>query len=426
MWKWLKPKASKGDAPSFAAASRGQLQRKCACGQHTSGGAECEDCKKKNESSVQRRASPANEPAAVPPIVHEVLRSPGQPLDPGTRAFFEPRFGQDFSQVRTHTDSQAGESAKAVGAHAYTVGNQIVFAPNQLQPEGESGRRLMAHELAHVVQQRGIHTGADAPTRVSDPAERSETQAEGAGDQVMRQAAPSELSAPPEHMLQRDADDSKSGGKQGGGKGTVEVHLAFQGDCPHPEKIAEAIPGARTMLATAENWFIDYPFLDSAQQQFFDSIMQANFGTSSSAARRKVHGRILHMARLMESAMNGGVTFQCEGGAPSHCNEGPYSMFVRRKERNIIHVCPDFFKAGLEERRFLMIHESAHMSGALVDHYLVRAGPIGRAECLDPSGLPSSEALENAESYAWAVMCLTRKDTFTLMPGVEIKGKSKK
>src|SRR2546421_8205385 len=135
MWKWLKPKASKSDRTSFAKVSPGQLQRKCACGQHTTGGAECEDCKKKNESSIQRRASNAAGPAGVPPIVDEVLRSPGQPLDPGTRAFFEPRFGQDFSQIRTHTDSQAGESAKAVNAHAYTVGNQIVFGPNQPQPE---------------------------------------------------------------------------------------------------------------------------------------------------------------------------------------------------------------------------------------------------------------------------------------------------
>lgn len=424
MWKWLKPKVSNGGGASFAVASRGQLQRKCACGRHTTGGAECEDCKRKNESSVQRRPAEANGPAAVPPIVNEVLQSPGQPLDPGTRAFFEPRFGKDFSQVRTHTDARAGESAKAVGAHAYTLGSEIVFAPHQLQPEGEAGRRLMAHELAHVIQQRGSPPRSVVPTRISDPAEHSEKQADVVGEDVMRETAPSELSAPSEDVLQRSPDTPKSESKKEGDK--VEVRLAFQGKCANPEKIAEAIPGAKAMLAMAENWFINYPYLDPGQQQFFDSIMQAHFGTSSSAARGKVHSRIIRMARTMEAAMNGGVTFQCEAGAPSHCNEGPYSMFVRRKERNIIHVCPDFFKAGLESRRFLLIHESAHMSGALVDHYLVQAGPIGRAECLAASGLASSEALENAESYAWAVMCLTRKDTFTLIPGVEIKGKSNK
>jgi hypothetical protein len=422
MWNWLKPKASKSDVTSFAAVSRGQLQRKCACGQHTTGGAECDDCKKKNESSIQRRASSAG-PAAVPPIVDEVLRSPGQPLDTGTRAFFEPRFGRDFSQVRTHRDPQAGESAKAVNAHAYTVGNQIVFGPSQPKPETETGRRLMAHELAHVMQQGGTQDGTDGPTRISDPAEQSERQAEAAGDQVMREATPSELFAPSDGVLQRDAADRKSSGKPGGGKGEVEVRLAFEGKCPHPEKIAEAIPGARTMLATAENWFINYPFLDPAQQQFFDSIMQAHFGSNSSAARGRVHSRIIRMARIMDAAMNGGVTFDCGTGKPDKCNEGPYSMFVRRKERNTIHVCPDYFKAGLDERRFLLIHESAHMAGALVDHYLVQAGPIGKAECLAPSGLGSGEALNNADSYAWAVMCLTRKDAFTLIPGMSIHGK---
>jgi Lysine-specific metallo-endopeptidase len=225
-------------------------------------------------------------------------------------------------------------------------------------------------------------------------------------------------------VLQRSPDGSKSDSKKGGDE--VEVHLAYQGKCPHPEKIAEAIPGARSMLAAAENWFINYPFLDPGQQQFFDSIMQAHFGTSSSAARGKVHSRIIRMARTMDMAMNGGVTFDCGTGSHNKCNEGPYSAFVSRKEKNIIHICPDFFKAGLEERRFMMIHESGHMAGAHVDHYLVQAGPIGKAECLNPSGLDPSEALENAESYAWAVMCLTRKDTFTFMPGVDVEVKKKK
>ena len=398
MWKWLKPKASKGEGATFAAASRHTLQRKCACGQHTAGGGECEDCKKKNESSVQRRAAGTPGAATVPPVVHEVLQSPGQPLKAATRSYFEPRFGQDFSQVRTHTDTRAGESAKAVGAHAYTVGNRMVFAPHQLQPESETGRSLLAHELAHVVQQQGSQPGSAAPTRVSDPADQSEKQADAAGQQVMRQTAHSE-SVPSEGVLQRSPDGAKPDSKKGGDE--VEIHLAYQGKCPHPGKIAEAIPGARSMLAAAENWFINYPFLDPGQQKFFDSIMQAHFGTSSSAARGKVHSRIIRMARTMDMAMNGGVTFDCGTGSHDKCNEGPYSAFVSRKEKNIIHVCPDFFKAGLEERRFMMIHESGHMAGAHVDHYLVKAGPIGRAECLDPSGLDPSEALENAESYAW-------------------------
>src|SRR5512143_4218383 len=75
------------------------LQRTCACGQHTSAGGECEECKQKREGTLQRAAINPSPVHAVPPIVHEVLRSPGQPLDAATRAFMEPRFGHDFSGV---------------------------------------------------------------------------------------------------------------------------------------------------------------------------------------------------------------------------------------------------------------------------------------------------------------------------------------
>lgn len=127
------------------------LQRKCACGGNVSVESECEECSKK---SLQRRAAGHATPATVPPVVHQVLRSPGRPLDPGTRAFMEPRFGHDFSQVRVHTDAQAAESAVSVNARAYTVGRDIVFGENRFQPSSLEGRRLLGHELTHVLQQQ--------------------------------------------------------------------------------------------------------------------------------------------------------------------------------------------------------------------------------------------------------------------------------
>ncbi len=81
----------------------GILQRKCACGQHTIAGGECEECRQKGEGMIQRTAVSPAPVNAVPPIVHDVLSSPGQTLDAGTRAFMEPRFGHDFSQVRVHS-----------------------------------------------------------------------------------------------------------------------------------------------------------------------------------------------------------------------------------------------------------------------------------------------------------------------------------
>ncbi|HEX6938861.1 MAG TPA: DUF4157 domain-containing protein [Longimicrobiales bacterium] len=94
-------------------------------------------------------------PVPAPPIVQDVLRSPGRPLDAAARAYFEPRFGVEFDRVRIHTDADAARSADALGALAYTVGRDIVFAAGRYAPETAEGKRLLAHELTHVQQQRG-------------------------------------------------------------------------------------------------------------------------------------------------------------------------------------------------------------------------------------------------------------------------------
>jgi hypothetical protein len=138
------------------------VQRACSCGNSES---ECTSCKQKKQ--LQRSGSQPATSAQAPPIVHDVLRSPGRTLDPATRAFMEPRFGHDFSRVRVHTDEKAAASARAVNAFAYTVGQDVVFGAQQYQPNDLSGRRLLAHELTHVVQQSGVAPQAvmrdDAP-----------------------------------------------------------------------------------------------------------------------------------------------------------------------------------------------------------------------------------------------------------------------
>ena len=121
------------------------MQRSCACG------GTCEHC----NSGAHQVASATN----APPVVDEALRSPGQPLEPDVRGFMQDRFQQDFSQVRVHTDAKATESARAVNALAYTVGNDVVFSAGQYAPGSSTGRRLLAHELAHTVQQQGGATG---------------------------------------------------------------------------------------------------------------------------------------------------------------------------------------------------------------------------------------------------------------------------
>jgi len=158
------------------------LLRKCACG----GSGECKDCEEKEKKKLQKKNDGPPRATEAPPIVNQVLRQSGQPLDPATRAFMEPRFGHDFSQVRVHTDAQAGQSARAVQARAYTVGQDIAFAPGQYAPHTNTGGKLLAHELSHTLQQRGLQRSADTLSGLSPTEDRRyEAEADRMAEQVM-------------------------------------------------------------------------------------------------------------------------------------------------------------------------------------------------------------------------------------------------
>ncbi len=110
--------------------------------------------KKKEETTIQRKEmNNSAEVGADTSMVREVTQSAGQPLDVATRGFMEQRFGHDFSQVRIHNSGKAKESANAVNAKAYTVGQNIVFGSGHYAPGTRTGNRLLSHELTHVLQQ---------------------------------------------------------------------------------------------------------------------------------------------------------------------------------------------------------------------------------------------------------------------------------
>lgn len=134
----------------------GMLQRKCACGQHTIGGAKCDECGKQK---LRHQPGGEHAPPVVPPLVHEVLRSPGQPLDADAHAVTGQHFGRDFSHVRVHTDPQATSSARAINALAYTAGSNVVFNTGRYAPRTPQGQRLLVHEFRHVLQQQGAAYG---------------------------------------------------------------------------------------------------------------------------------------------------------------------------------------------------------------------------------------------------------------------------
>ncbi len=105
--------------------------------------------RKPSDAQTDRAASGGAEAAIT------TMRGGGAPLDQETRAFMEPRFGHDFSRVRIHTDARAAPVARSLDALAFTVGNDIAFAPGQYQPGSDAGRALLAHELTHTIQQTG-------------------------------------------------------------------------------------------------------------------------------------------------------------------------------------------------------------------------------------------------------------------------------
>lgn len=153
---------SAGPSPTWSLlpAANPRLQR-CGCGGSAKGGGECDECKKKKE--LQRAATGAAESAFAPPVVHQVLDTPGEPLSQSTRSFFEPRLGFDLRGVRIHADAKAAESARSVQARAFTAGRHLVFNEGQYNPTSQAGRKLLAHELTHTAQQSAGETVRRAP-----------------------------------------------------------------------------------------------------------------------------------------------------------------------------------------------------------------------------------------------------------------------
>jgi len=135
---------------------------------------------------VQRRPDSQSELTTIPPVVREVLGSPGETLNTTARLEMESRFGHNFSQVRVHTDEKAAASAREINALAYTVGQDMVFGVGQYAPATTEGRKLLAHELTHTIQQGASAQPLSGDLKVSDPDSAAEREAHEVADVVMR------------------------------------------------------------------------------------------------------------------------------------------------------------------------------------------------------------------------------------------------
>jgi hypothetical protein len=175
--------------------------------------------------------------------VLDVVSGGGRPLEPEVRTDMEARLGHDFGDVRVHDDGAAHASAQSVGAHAYTVGSNVVFQREAYDPSSAAGRTTLAHELTHVVQQRngpvdGASTGGGI--RVSDPGDRFEREAAATAERVTAEPASGMPASPvggsPAAPVQREVGDA----------------LPVQREGAEPEEVPEEEPVTQGLFVQRE------------------------------------------------------------------------------------------------------------------------------------------------------------------------------
>jgi hypothetical protein len=221
-------------------------------------------------------------------------------------------------------------------------------------PDTGAGQRLLAHELTHVAQQ------SNAPA-----------------------------TAQRQPILQR-----------------TRVTISTEGTCANERDLAQAIPGARAMAETAMNWFISFGERDRARVNL---LLRANFLSDSDDVRDTVFNRIVTMSRLLAAAQEGRITFVCAPATDTEC--GDREGYVLDTERDRIHICPPFFNLTPAGRQWMLVHECAHLAGALrlPESYYANFGAMGEEQCRQGSvSANTREALGNADNYARLVWCLTR------------------
>lgn len=387
--------------PTFMPIISGVLQRACACGQHTTGsGAECEECKKKRQGVLQRSDSIYSPLSEVPSIVREVLRSPGQPLDKDTRAYMEPRFGHDFSKVRVHTDAKAAESARALNALAYTVGRDVVFGNGQYAPYSSARRKLMAHELTHVVQQRGRTHHLDR-LQLGPTDDQGERQASQVAEILNTERELPSFSAV-SGVVQRHSQGAGATVGPSGSAATFSGAVCSQQDIDDIRR--ETLNWLDDIYEQLLSYEVDEVFTQSgattsANQQRVGTALQQAFNTNDLPYAQVIRRRFLHMATMLRQA--GRVTITCHGplcgGAGSASTAAyvaqPYALVLcnlgTRGNRPIATFIHELGHAVLPQ---VGIRNTVQMGGGIRD----RAYTFERIfRYLSPE-----ETLDNAESYS--------------------------
>ncbi|WP_158593382.1 DUF4157 domain-containing protein [Nitrosovibrio sp. Nv6] len=418
------------------------LQRKCDCN-HTVAGGECAECGKKEHSlqrqiiegngsglntfplipSIQRKLSigasddpleqeadriadqvlsmPANPPVGTspprvqrftgpvstetdvaPPSVDRVLASLGQPLEPALRQNMEQRFGYDFSGVRVHSGSAAEQSARDVNASAYTVGHNVVFGAGQFMPATEKGRRLIAHELVHVLQQGGasspIEDKASSLGSVRAHAE-SETYTGSRGSIGDLQK--------PGQKLARSAQPIS------GAPRILRRTPIFDPNCGEYDrcKVIEPLRAANQLV---DRVLAELPPLASGAVTTgrIVDLLNVHFHDPSNVAQRAVV--VLSNYQAIKAELNANIRFICHPPAEDcTSNDGRVGAFTGDRPGGDISLCNGYHTADCREQARMLIHEICHhIPATRIDHaYVHESGYMA---------LPADQATENPDTYA--------------------------
>jgi hypothetical protein len=335
-------------------------------GRTSSGAAQrmCAECEAEEQETLQRKCAACGHEGQLGMKPADAVGHGGRPLSAPARAYFEPRFGRDLSQVKVHTHDRAASAAAAINARAYTLGNDIAFAPGEYRPFSPTGQRLLAHELAHVVQQQG---GASRAVRRTLNAATS-------------RCPPNVHGAPADPLAELTADD---------------------------ERAQLMSLGSSHVLVLEALTFADPRF---GRSYVFDAY-QRRFGLAPAASRGRFRNRftgrthatqdeamseeMLSLSQRFEQLhrfLSGSIRYRCPGTssitlagcAPARCRTTSLAMSCPGGRQ--IAICPAFWPhpmmATVDQRGGNMIHEAVHMRFGFGPHGLANVNQRGRnAEC---------------------------------------------
>ncbi len=339
----------------------------------------CASCEEEEEKQhPQRKPTGGGSPTKVQPIVHEALTSPGHQLDTGTRQFMEARFGHDFSRIQVHLGTAADKSARSLHAHAYTVGEHVVFAAGRYMPGTEAGRSLIAHELTHAVQQQN---GFRAET--GSAADQAEQEAL-TNERLIHSGKPLTFSAQPSRLAKRDDNQPTVTVANKPGACSLEQH----------QKIEPAVRLAIQWLDRSIDRLSR--FVSNPADKATGQALQRQFRSTDPAIARRVLERLVMMRHDIDAAREG-QEFQtvCHTDADRDCKTA--NAYVSG-DRNTFTFCPIFFTWPLESRAESIVHEMAH---TILDDITDRGYSSDRI--LARPILSTTEALTNGESYGLLV-----------------------